>query len=175
MALQSTESLHGFEDTGGDPAEHHLPSAPALHVPFDVPRAAEETLRRVGGGQRATQSGGEIEAQDGEGFFQAFPDARRGTGILGLQPPRQVLEQPVRHLEVDALIGATHDRLDPGALAIPEMVEDVAHLVHLTALHQRRLAEAGADGFPQRLRAIEDHQETAVRAQTAALEIGSSS
>ncbi|HKS94601.1 MAG TPA: hypothetical protein VJV74_00550 [Terriglobia bacterium] len=41
----------------------------------------------------------------------------------------------------------------------------------MAALHQRRFAEGGADRFPQRFRAVEDHQQAAVGAQTAALEI----
>ena len=51
------------------------------------------------------------------------------------------------------------------------MVEDVPQLVDLTALDQRGLAEDGAHGFAQRLRAVEDHQQAAVGAQAAALQI----
>ena len=51
------------------------------------------------------------------------------------------------------------------------MVEDVAQLVDLAPLDERGLAEDGARGLVQRQRAIEDHEQTAVGAQPAALEI----
>ena len=51
VALQSTEAFDRFEDTGGNPAYYHLPTAPPLHVPLHMPSAADETLGRVGGRQ----------------------------------------------------------------------------------------------------------------------------
>ena len=43
--------------------------------------------------------------------------------------------------------------------------------MHLAALHQGRVAEDRTHGLPQGLRAVEDDQQTPVRAQTAALQI----
>jgi hypothetical protein len=79
-----TEALDGFEHAGGDPAQHHLPTPPALDVALHVTRATEQTLGGVRGGQRAAQSRGEIQRQDGEGFIEAFPEALGRTRMLGL-------------------------------------------------------------------------------------------
>ena len=131
ISLQSSEALHGFEDARRHPPKHHLSAAPALDVALNVPRATEQTLRRVGGRQRAPQPDGQIEGEHGEGFLQAFTDALGGAGMLGVQPTREILQQSLRDPEIGALIRAPQDRLGPGALPISEMVENVAGLVHL--------------------------------------------
>ena len=51
------------------------------------------------------------------------------------------------------------------------MVEDVAERVALAPLHEGGLAEDRAHRFLQRQGAIEDHEQAAVRAQAAALEM----
>ena len=56
IPLQPTEAFDGFEDARGDPAQHHLPAAPALDVALHVSGAADETLGGVGRGQRALQA-----------------------------------------------------------------------------------------------------------------------
>src|SRR5262249_31275970 len=63
------------------------------------------------------------------------------------------------------------DRLGPRSIAIAQVLKDVAGLVDLAALDHRRLTEDGADRFPQRLRAVEDDEQTPVRTQAAALQI----
>ena len=59
----------------------------------------------------------------------------------------------------------------PRPIAVTEVLEDIPGLMDLAALHQRRLAEDGADRFPQRLRAVEDHEQTPVSPEAAALQI----
>jgi len=49
-------SLDGLQDTGGDPAQHYLLTAPPFDVALDQPGAADETLDRVGRGQRAAET-----------------------------------------------------------------------------------------------------------------------
>jgi hypothetical protein len=51
------------------------------------------------------------------------------------------------------------------------VIQCVAHFVDLSALNQRRLAEDRADSFPQRRRAIEDHEEASIRAESTLLQI----
>ena len=53
ISLHPTEALHGLQDAGGDPPQHHLPAAPALDVALHVTRTTEQTLRSVGGRQKS--------------------------------------------------------------------------------------------------------------------------
>ena len=59
---------------------------------------------------------------------------------------------------------------DPRPLTLGQVVENIPQLVDLASLHERQVAKGLADGFVQRLRAIEDDQEAAVGAQSATLQ-----
>ena len=91
--------------------------------------------------------------------------------MLRLQPTCEIEQQALAGLHVGGLIRSPQDGLRPRAITIAEVVEDVAHLVHLAALHECRLAEGGAHRFPQCLRAVEDDEQTPVRAEATALQI----
>jgi hypothetical protein len=52
MAVETAETLHGFEDAGGDPAEHHLTTTPSLDVAVHMTRPTDHTLSGIRGGQR---------------------------------------------------------------------------------------------------------------------------
>jgi len=91
--------------------------------------------------------------------------------MLGVEASREIDEEATRYGDVGRSIRALEDGLDLRARAIRQMVEDVAQLVHLAALHQSALAESVADGLPQRFRAIEKHEHTPVGAEPATLEI----
>ena len=112
-----------------------------------------------------------MQGEDGQRFVQPFPDATGGAGIFVLQALGELREEPRRRLHVACLIGAPHDRLDPRDLALRQVVEDVAELVDLAPLNEGGLAEDRTGGFVQGLRAVQNHQEAAVGAQPAALEI----
>lgn len=92
--------------------------------------------------------------------------------MLGLESPSEIEQQATGRGDVCAAVGPLQDRLRLRPSALWQVIEDVAHLVDLAALHQRDVAEEIPHGFSQRLRAVEDHQQTAVRAEAAALEIG---
>ena len=62
-------------------------------------------------------------------FVQPFSDAAGGAGIVVLQARGEIREEPRRRLHVTRLIGPSHNRLDPRALALRQVVEDVAELV----------------------------------------------
>ena len=62
MSLQAPEPFGCFEDTRGDPAQHHLATQPALDVAFDGAGSAAEALGGVGGGQRALETGSDGRA-----------------------------------------------------------------------------------------------------------------
>ena len=47
MPRQPPEAFDGFEHARGDPAQHHLPSAPALHIPLHVASTTQQTLGGV--------------------------------------------------------------------------------------------------------------------------------
>ena len=91
--------------------------------------------------------------------------------MIGLQAPDQIKEQALRRCHLRAAIGPLEDGLHPRTLPLGQMVEHVAEFVHLAALDQRRVAEGVPHGFPQRLGAIQQHQQTPVRAQATALQI----
>ena len=86
-----TEPFRGFEHTGGHPAKHHRPTAPALHISFQMARATEQTLDGVCRGQRALETLRQPQAEHGQRLVEAFAHARSCTRVGGVQAPRQVL------------------------------------------------------------------------------------
>src|SRR5688572_7736300 len=92
--------------------------------------------------------------------------------MLGLQPAREIEQQPLRGLHVSALIGASQDCLRPLSLAVAEILEDIAGLVDLTPLDESGIAEDRVHRLTQRLGAIEDDEQAAISAKAATLEIG---
>ncbi len=101
-----------------------------------------------------------MQGEDGQRFVQPFPDATGGAGIFVLQALGELREEPRRRLHVARLIGAPHDRLDPRALALRQVVEDVAELVALAPLNEGGLAEDRTGGFAQGLRAVRRRGQT---------------
>ena len=172
VALQSAKTLHGFEDGSRGPSERHVPPTPPFDVPLHMPRTADETFDRVGRRERLSEAIGQTKCEDGEGIVEAFTDARCGTEISLLESSREILQETPSRGDVDLLGGARDDRARPEPLPLRQMLQDVAELVHLTAVHQGRGSKRLRHGLVQRLRAIEDDQETAVGAQPAAPEIG---
>jgi hypothetical protein len=120
ISLQTTETLHGFEDAGGDPTKHHLSSAPAFDVSLHHACAANETLDGVSRRQRTTQARRQVQREDGERFLEAFADAFGGAGILGLESAREIEQEPLGGLQLGGLIGPPQDRLRPRAIAIDQ-------------------------------------------------------
>ena len=147
-SLQAPEPLGRFEDAGGDPAQHHLAAPPALHVAFDVAGPADEALGGVGRGQRALETRREAKRQHGHRLLEPFAHTGRRAGMLLVETAGEVSQQPRRGLDVLALIGALEDRQYPGPLTLRQMVEDVAGLVDLAALHQRGTPEHRRDRRP---------------------------
>ena len=91
--------------------------------------------------------------------------------MVRLEPACEVEQETAGRGHVDTPIRALQDRLHPGPLALRQMIEDVAQLVHLAALDKGDLAEGVAHGFPQDLRTIENHEQAAVGSQATALQI----
>ena len=74
-------------------------------------------------------------------------------------------------LHVGTLVGPAQDRLRPRPLAVIEILENIAGLVDLTPLDQRRVSEGGVHRLAQCLRAIEDDEQAAIGAEAATLKI----
>ena len=148
MSLQAPEPLGRFEDAGGDPTQHHLAAPPALHVAFDVAGPADEALDGVGRGQRALETRREAKRQHGHRLLEPFAHTGRRAGMLLVETAGEVSQQPRRGLDVLTLIGALEGRQYPGPLTLRQMVEDVAGLVDLAALHQRGTTEHRRDRRP---------------------------
>lgn len=77
-------------------------------------RTADETLRRIGRRQGSAQRLGEIEAEHGERFVEAFTDTFGRAGVIRLQTPREIGQQATGRCDVGTTIGALQDRLRPG-------------------------------------------------------------
>ena len=148
ISLQAPEPLGRFEDAGGDPAQHHLAAPPALHVAFDVAGPADAALDGVGRGQRALETRREAKRQHGHRLLEPFTHTGRRAGMLLVETAGEVSQQPRRGLDVLTLIGALEGRQYPGPLTLRQMVEDVAGLVDLAALHQRGTTEHRRDRRP---------------------------
>jgi hypothetical protein len=93
-------------------------------------------------------------------------------GYRSSESSGQVLQETSSGGDVDVLVGARDDRADPRPLTVGEMLQDVSVLVDLAAVNQSRGSKRLRHRFVQCLRAIEDDQQAAVRAEPAALEIG---
>jgi hypothetical protein len=99
-------------------------------------------------------------------FLEALTHARGRAGILAVEPTREILQLLRGGRDVVLAVG-----LDPWTLTLRQVVEDVAEFVNLTSLDECGLAKHHPHGLVQRLRAVEDHEQTAVRAQPATLQI----
>jgi hypothetical protein len=89
--------------------------------------------------------------------------------MFGLKSSCEIEEETEAVVTSALRLGALQDCFCPRSLPLRQMIKDIPQLVDLAALHQSNVAEEIADRFPQRLRAVEDHRQTAVGAQTAAL------
>src|SRR5262245_42246916 len=76
------------------------PTAPALDVPFDEARAADEAFHRIGRGQRPTQPQREFQREDGQRFVESFAEALGGTGLLRLRTTGEIEEEPLGRLGI---------------------------------------------------------------------------
>ena len=82
------------------------------------------------------------------------------------------MQQAPGGLDVGARISPREDRLDPHALGLGQILEHVAPLVDLAPLHQGGGTEGLGHGRVERLRPIEDHEQAAIGAESAAVEVG---
>src|SRR5439155_18589267 len=92
--------------------------------------------------------------------------------LLGFPTRRQIQYQRLSRLLVGALVEASQNRLRPRPLGSVEILAEVAGLVDLTPLDKGGVPEGRAHRLAQGLRAIEDHEQAAIGAQAATLEIG---
>ena len=102
----------------------------------------------VGRGQRALETRREAQRQHGHRLLEPFAHTGRRAGMLLVETAGEVSQQPRRGLDVLTLIGALEGRQYPGPLTLRQMVEDVAGLVDLAALHQRGTTEHRRDRRP---------------------------
>src|SRR6202023_3460926 len=103
------------------PAQHHLATTPAFDVPLHVPGAGDQTLDRIGRGERLPEAIREAELDHGERLVESFADARRGTRIAILKASRQLLQQAARRCDLRLLVSAGDDRPHPRTLALWQM------------------------------------------------------
>jgi hypothetical protein len=93
-------------------------------------------------------------------------------GCAFVELDRERVELLQREIVVGVLPGLTQPALDRVAVALGEVVEHVSLLVDHTALHRHIAAEHLADGFPQRLPAVQDEQQPLLDVQATIEEIG---
>ena len=172
VPLQAPKALGGFEDAGGDPAQHHLAAPPARDVTLHVTGPADEALDGVRRSERALEPGREVQRQDGHRLLEPFPHTGGCSGMLPVEAACEVPKQPRGGRDILALIRPPENRLHPGPLTLWQVVEDVAGLVDLATLPERGTVEHRGDCRPQCLRPIEHHQDAPIGAQAAALEVG---
>jgi hypothetical protein len=112
-----------------------------------------------------------FSVQSRQRLVEPFAHTLGRAGMLRLQALGEIEKQPLGGLHVGTQVRASQNGLCPRSLPVVEVLEDVAHFVDLTPLHERRVAESGAHRLAQGFRAIEDDQQAAIGAQTATLEI----
>ena len=104
----------------------------------------------------------ELQLDYGECLVEPFPYAGGCTRIIDVQPPGQVLQQAPGRLDVGVRIGAREGRLHPRTLGLGQILEHVAPFMHLASLYQGCGAEGLHHRSVERLRSIEDDEQTAV-------------
>ena len=81
------------------------------------------------------------------------------------------LPAAARRIGRAASVRVVHRLADASALGLGELVEDVAHLVHLAPLDERERAEDVAHGLRERLAAVDHHQQRAVGSKATLAQI----
>src|SRR3989304_5853024 len=141
MTAQGTKATASFVQGGGNPAQHHMPVAPALHVARVMGNAAIEILDWIGGSQRPVERAIDAQADQGEGFLQAFTKTGCGPGMGLGKGIRQSFELPPGEHWIAAFPSVFHSAPDTGVQFVWQVLDDISALVLLTALNERGSAK----------------------------------
>ena len=117
-----------------------------------------QVLDRVGGAQRTRERAIDPEALHGERFIHAFAKRPGRAQMLASKRAGKPLELAQREHGVVAIPGVAQGATHARAHVLGQMLQDVAHLVHLAALHSRRFAEDIADRAAQGFGAVDHPQ-----------------
>jgi hypothetical protein len=131
----------------------------------------DHRLNRVRGPQRSSQGGRHAEAADGEGLSQPFPQGRGGAGVGAVQLPGQRLQLGLGDQRVGVAVGGPHPLGHGGGDGVGEPVGHIAQLMQLAALNDGVIEHVG-DRAPQRLGAVEDHQQRPGHLESAVAQAG---
>src|SRR5258708_9713484 len=114
MVLDAPEALGGGQQAEPDPPPAHIPVAPALDVPRDVPQRPDQILDAVRRGEEAAHRWRQPQLQHRERFLHAFAHTGGGIGVaVPLQPPRQGRPLAARRPPPGPPLPPTPGRPDP--------------------------------------------------------------
>src|SRR5581483_4011554 len=135
-----------------------IAALPAFHLLTDVIDDREAALDAVGAGKRLAYFYWQTEFRDGEAFLQSLHEAGRGTRIRLQQLVMKLVEQVARVRSLRGAIRHPHSVLQRGAIRVRDMFRHIPDLVHLAALHERRISGVTPDRGANRFAAIDDVQ-----------------
>src|SRR5271165_4520661 len=165
VGLQTAEALDRLHYAGRGPTQRRPGVSPSLHVATDAAHGAQHVLDRVGAAERAPELFRQAEAVDGQYLVEPLKDAGGNGGRVLLEPTCEIAEQSLGLVGIVELPGLPKRAADRRMQRLRQPLDDVARLVDLTTLDRRVRAEAAADGFAQRLGAIDDEQPADLRVE----------
>src|SRR5436309_9029044 len=142
MPLDAPEALGGAQQAEPDPPPPHVPVAPALDVPGDVPQGADQILDAIRRREEATQRRRQPQLQHRERFLQPLAHTGGGIGLtIPLQPRGQRRQLPPGRRRAGRPIRPAQARPDVGLARCRDEGVEVARLVELAALNDGGVAE----------------------------------
>src|SRR5262249_53980559 len=165
VTTQPAEAAARLLQAGSDPADEHAAVTPAADIVDEVPDAAVEILDRVRAAQRAVQRPGHAQALQREGFVQPFAQGGRGTGVGVVEPGGELQEAALGERGVREDVGMVDHAAHAGPHRPREMLEDVAALMDLPPLDDRRRATRLADRLAEAGPAVDDEEHCALEVE----------
>src|SRR3989449_11300042 len=142
------ETLGGAQQAEPEPAPPHVPLAPALDVPRDVPQGSDQILDAVRRREEAPQRRRQPQLQHRERFLQPFAHTGRGIGLaVPLQPRHEGRQLAARRRDAGRLIRAAQGGPDVGLPCLWDERVEIAPLVW-DDLPRHPSALCGRPGWP---------------------------
>src|SRR5436309_2443951 len=158
MTFDPPETLLRLHEYGRTPALSHRTPSPSLHVPRQAPQAPIQVLDRIRRAERLQQPAPEPEVDHGHGLLESLTKRRRRPRVGLIELRGQIPQLPARLVGRLRSPGPLDRGAHPAPLLLGEVIEHVAELVDLAALHQGPLPEHRSDRLAYSLASV-DHEQ----------------
>jgi hypothetical protein len=160
LCRELPKALLRFQHARGSPVQSHLLVPPALHILAYQANDAVHAFYDAGAGQRPAQVWRQAKLLNGQNLVRTLEDRLRDARGLRFNLLGEVADQTRGFQAIVVFPGLTKGPVNTGIRPRRKPVQGVPGLLDLTALNVDLGAEVAADGYAQRLGAI-DHEEPA--------------